>query len=120
MIPECLKQQNDLYKALNAAEDLRSSLLDRPGEQKLEDAVAFIDQEIQELKRQISSLDDDVDKVFSILQEHGGSTAYSAAWLYYKCGMKWNEVAEFLGKSPEATKMTAYRMFDQLEDKGLI
>ena len=119
MVPECLAHAADLNKALSDAEDLRDSLLAMPAELRLDSEVAFLDGQIADLKRKLADLDPETEKIYQLLQERD-NRAYLCTVLHFKTGLKWEEVAEYIGGNFDSVRMTAYRFLDKLHKEGLI
>lgn len=120
MVPECLAHAADLNKALSDAEKLRDSLLAMPTELRLDTEVAFLDGQIADLKRELTDLDKETEKIYQLLQERD-NRAYLATVLHFKVGLKWETVAEYIGgTTTEAVKMSSYRCLKALSDEGLI
>lgn len=119
MIPECLARTDELNKALTQAEDLRDSMLSMPEALQLKDEIAFLDSQIEDLQQKLSDLDQETEKIYQLLRERNNK-AYLCVLLHFKTGLKWEEVAEYIGSNEINAKQTAYRYLERLVKEGLI
>ena len=119
MVPECLAHAADLNKALSDAEDLRDSLLSMPAELRLDTEISFMEGQIEDLKLQLSALEEETEKIYQLLRERD-NRAYLCVLLHFKTGLKWEEVAEYIGSNEMSAKQTAYRYLAKIAKEGLI
>lgn len=117
-VPKCLADYRDAIRAVSELETIRQSLVDKSKELNLGFEIKFLTDEIDELNRQLDTLEKKTSKIFKLLQKYD-SRAHLYASLYFRCGYLWDEVTDMLNKeSVESVKATVYRALNKLREQG--
>ena len=119
-VPQSLIDYRDTVKALAELEELRDALESKPKEMNLGREIMFLNEQISDLNSKLDKLEKETRKILKTLQKQN-SRAHTYAWLSYRCGYKWEEIADICNaESPDAARAHVFQAMKRLQKAGLI